>query len=57
MRVNKLAKEIAKAVQEKIYTALIKVWKCGKSSKACNSLDEYTDEEIIIVDLILELIP
>ncbi len=51
---TKLAKEIAKR-QEKIYTSTDKV-RNVVSLAARNSMDEYTDEEINIIDD-LELIP
>jgi hypothetical protein len=46
---TKLAKEIAKAVREKVYKNTEKVWNMA-SLAARNSMDEYTDEEIIIID-------
>ena len=44
-----LAKEISKAVTEKIYNETGKVWNTINLA-ARNTMDEYTDEEIIILD-------
>ncbi len=46
---TKLTKEIAKSGARKIYTSTDKVWNVV-SLAARNSMDEYTDEEIIIID-------
>lgn len=44
-----LAREISKAVTEKVYNDTRKVWNTV-SLAARNAMDEYTDEEIIILD-------